>query len=69
MIKYEFLAVVDANSERILIPERYRGLIKSNMKVVVMDESDLPAERTASFTAMRVDTKGFKFDREEANKR
>ena len=69
MIKYEFLAVVDADSERILIPEQYRGLIKSNMRVIVIEESDLPAERTVSFTAMRVATKGFKFDREEANKR
>ena len=67
MLAYEFNSVV--NNDAILIPEKYRGLIHSNMRVIVLGEEKESSKRPVAFSALRLQTKGVKFDREAANER
>ena len=67
MYAYEFNSVVDDNA--ILIPEKYRGLIHSNMRVIVLGEDKEAGKKPVTFSALRLQTKGVKFDREVANER
>jgi hypothetical protein len=68
MQAYEFSTVVEDDGI-IHIPEEYLGDISSTVKVVIFtkDEEHQPQKKT--FKAMKIHTKGFKFDREEANER
>ena len=69
MYAYEFQA--DVYGSLIEIPEQYRRKIRGNAKIIVMMESegtDAPREELR-FDALRIPTKGFKFNREEANER
>ena len=67
MHAYEFNSVVD--NDTILIPEKYRGLIRSNMRIIVLGEEKEADKKPAVFSALRLQTKGVKFDREVANER
>lgn len=67
MLAFEFNSVVNNNT--ILIPEKYHGLIRSNMRVIVLGEEKTEAQKPIAFSALRLQTKGVKFDREVANER
>ena len=73
----QFESVV--NNNIIAIPIKYRGKIRSGSKVKVSTtilsgtlanaKMKAGALSVNDFTALRIDTRGFKFDREEANER
>jgi uncharacterized protein YpiB (UPF0302 family) len=65
MQAYEFSTAVEDNGI-IHIPEEYLKDISSTVKVIIFtnDEEHHPKKKT--FTAMKIHTKGFKFNREEA---
>jgi hypothetical protein len=73
----QFDSVVEGNIIR--IPEEYWDTIRSGSKVMVHSNEDLNSSVNCragagallpeDFTAFRIDTRGFKFDREEANER
>jgi len=69
MQAYEFDTVV--KNGVINIPEKYLGKQLSFIKVIMLSKDDnvLPAKRERKFSAMRLKTKGFTFNREEANER
>jgi len=67
MLAYEFNSVVNENV--IMIPEKYRGLIRSNMRVIVIEKEKMGAKKVPAFSALQLKTKGVKFDREIANER
>lgn len=52
------------------IPENYIG---KQIEVIAFEKdegvTEKPAQKIASFTALAIDTKGYKFSREEANER
>jgi hypothetical protein len=70
---YEFRATPE--NGWIPIPERYKGKILNDIKVIVVDEEK--SEREAAASARKsdlllppsADTRGWKFNREEANER
>lgn len=66
MRAYEFVSTVDNGI--IHIPEQYRDKITSSVKVIVLSEEPVKS-KVLPFSALRIDTKGFKFNREEANER
>jgi hypothetical protein len=69
MMAYEFQAAV--NDGIIHIPKQYRNMISSKVKVILLSEN--PTEQSKhikpTFNAMKLDTRGFVFNREEANER
>ena len=77
MSAIQFEAVVDNNIIR--IPGKYRRKIRSGARVKVTtvetSDNDLKVKAKAGlltvddFKALKIDTRGFKFDREEANER
>jgi hypothetical protein len=66
MKAYEFISTVDNGI--IHVPEKYRDKIRSNVKVIVLLE-EAREKTVGEFSAFRIPTKGFKFDREAANER
>jgi hypothetical protein len=66
MQAYEFDAAIENGIIR--VPPMYRDRIRSHVKVILLEQE---GEKTApkEFTALRLHTKGYKFDREEANER
>ena len=52
MLAYEFNSVV--NNDAILIPDKYRGLIHSNMRVIVLSEEKEGGKRPVAFSAPRL---------------
>jgi hypothetical protein len=77
MSPVQFESVVEDNLIR--IPEKYSGMVSSGTKVMVCSSDSFKEPATHrvgagallpdDFTAFRIDTRGFKFDREEANER
>jgi len=67
MLAYEFNSIVDDNV--IMIPEKYCGLIRSNMRVIVIEKTKMESKKVPTFSALQLKTKGVKFDREIANER
>ena len=73
----QFESVVEGNVIR--IPEKYLNTIYSGTKVTVLSHDSSKRLRSCraeagdllpdDFTALKLDTIGFKFDREEANER
>jgi hypothetical protein len=66
MQAYEFNAAIENGV--IHIPDMYRGRIRPNVKVILL-EQDRDKSAKKDFSALHLNTKGFKFDREEANER
>ena len=68
MNQYEFQ--VDFNGGFLRLPEQFRNK-RGVAKIILMteDADDMPMRKKPSFNAFRIDTTGFKFDREEANER
>ena len=70
MMAYEFQAAV--NDGIIRIPSEYKNKISKMVKVILLSEEStkkLNNEKKSIFTAMKLDTRGFVFNREEANER
>ena len=75
MEAYEFYATPENGS--ILIPEKYRRKISSGVKVILLDQNPRKSEQRKAKPKKKSDmllpptakTKGWKFDREEANAR
>jgi hypothetical protein len=66
MQAYEFNAAIENGV--IHIPDMYRGRIHPNVKVILLEQEN-EKKAKEDFAALRLNTKGFKFDREEANER
>ena len=71
MQAYEFYATPENGI--IKIPEQFRNRITSGVKVVLFEEKKFGGEeagrRTDLLSPVSIDTRGWKFDREEANER
>ena len=69
MRAYEFQTSV--NNGIIHIPVEYRNKISSKVKVILLSEEPIKKinEKKIMFNAMKLDTRGFVFNREEANER
>ena len=69
MQAYEFKTVVRNGGIR--IPEQLSNEKLSNVKVILLADSvkKVSEPRTSRFTAMRLKTKGFTFNREEIHER
>jgi hypothetical protein len=69
MQSYEFNAVV--HNGIIRVPKQYLGKQISMAKVILLPDTPatLISNRKNKFTAMKLKTVGFKFNREEANER
>jgi hypothetical protein len=66
MQAYEFNSVIE-DEGIIHIPERYLSCISSPVKVIILAEENAGQSGSVRFSAIRLKTKGFKFDREAAN--
>lgn len=68
MSQYEFQLNFDG--EILRLPEQFRGK-RGIAKIILMpeDTEDTQARKKPTFNAFRIDTTGFKFNREEANER
>ena len=72
MQAYEFYAVPENGI--IKIPKQYRDKIKTGVKVILLEEKSKAEEinsrkRTDLLSPISIDTRGWKFDKEEANER
>ena len=69
MEAYEFDTVV--KNGVINIPQKFLDKQLSAIRVIVLTKGDdvLPIKKEGKFSAMRLKTKGFTFNREEANER
>ncbi|GBR73555.1 hypothetical protein NO1_0910 [Candidatus Termititenax aidoneus] len=67
MQAYEFSSTVDDGV--IHIPEQYKDKLSSFVKVIVFSNSMADRAVKKNFSALKLQTKGFKFNREEANER
>ena len=69
MQAYEFSTVVQNGV--IHIPEQYHNRNLSSVRVIILSNtpSYFSVKSSKKFSAIRLKTKGFEFDREEANER
>ena len=70
MLAYEFDTVVEDEGV-IHIPREYLEKVASTVKVILLsnEESMWDKDGKKHFSAMKLKTRGFKFDREAANER
>jgi hypothetical protein len=68
MQAYEFSSVVEKEGI-IHVPQQFLKEISSPVKVILLTGEKNPKDRNKHFSAMTLETKSFKFDREEANER
>jgi len=68
MLAYEFDTVIE-DAGVIHIPRQYLEKIISPVKVVLFSNEKSSQDGKKHFSAMKLKTKGFKFDREAANER
>jgi hypothetical protein len=75
MQAYEFYATPENGALK--IPEKYRSKITSGVKVILLEDTRLEFDReeasarrrTDLLSPLSIDTRGWKFDKEEANER
>jgi hypothetical protein len=67
MYAVEFNTKIDQGS--IKIPEQYVGKLGGKIKVIILAEQSEEKKISASFSALRINTKGYKFGRDFANER
>lgn len=69
MQAYEFNTIVQNGIIR--IPEQYKDEQLSSVRVIILSNTGhyFPEKKNQKFSAMRLKTKGFTFNREEANER
>ena len=65
MQAFEFNSIVEEGNIR--IPERYIERIVSPVRVIILSQDNTIPNGKRNFSAMSLDTKGFKFDRDDAN--
>jgi len=67
----EFISVIEGG--KINIPNKYSDILNQKVRVIILLEPQQPPKKKVAkkdrFTALKIKTKGFKFDRDEANKR
>ena len=68
MRAYEFSSIVDKEG-KIYIPQQYLSNITSPVRVILLSSEKKSSSGNKQFSAMRLETKEFKFNREEANER
>jgi hypothetical protein len=68
MQAYEFSSIVEDNGV-IHIPTQYLKNISSPVKVILLTNEESHNKAGKTFSAMRLKTKGFKFDWDIANER
>jgi len=66
MQAYEFDSIVE-NEGVIHIPKQYSLKISSAVKIILLTNEDALQNKRKHFSAMKLKTKGFKFNRELAN--
>jgi len=66
MQAYEFNSIVE-NEGVIHIPKQYLEKISSPVKIILLTNEDTLQNNSKRFSAMKLKTKGFRFDRESAN--
>ena len=66
MQAYEFSSEV-AERGTIQIPERYLRNITSPVRIILLTNEKTPVDEKKHFSAIKLKTKGFKFDRDAAN--
>ena len=65
----EFISAVEDNGT-IRVPEQYLHDISSPVRVIVFTDDEIQGgNEKKRFSAMKIKTKGFRFDRNEANER
>ena len=67
MQAYEFNSIVEGGV--IKIPEEYKEKISSPVKVIILSDGKSDTTKRKIFSAIKLNTKNYKFDREEANAR
>jgi hypothetical protein len=68
MQAYEFSSVIE-NDGIIHIPSQYLQNISSPVKVILLADNQTQNKTRKIFSAIKLKTKGFKFDRNAANER
>jgi hypothetical protein len=66
MQAYEFNSIVE-NEGIIHIPKQYLVKISSPVKIILLTNGNALQNKSKHFSAMKLKTKGFKFDRALAN--
>jgi hypothetical protein len=66
MQAFEFNTIVE-NEGVIHIPKQYLENITSPVKIILLTNEDTSQNKKKHFSAMKLKTKGFKFNRELAN--
>jgi hypothetical protein len=64
----EFDTVIE-NDGVIYVPKKYLEKVSSAVTVIIRSNEDSSQNRKKNFSAMKLKTKGFKFNREAANDR
>ena len=67
MSAYQFNAVIEEGIIR--VPEEYADRLTSKVRVLVMPASKEVVDKASLFPNLHLDTRGYKFDRDEANAR
>ena len=68
MQAYEFSSVVGKEGT-IHIPQQYLKNLSSPVKVILLTNEKATNSKNKHFSAIALETKGFKFNRDEANER
>ena len=68
MHAYEFNSVIEKEGI-IHIPQQYLTDISSPVRVIILANEKAANNTKGQFSALSLETKGFKFNREEANER
>ncbi|MDR0321054.1 MAG: hypothetical protein LBI28_06080 [Treponema sp.] len=68
MQAYEFSSIIN-NDGVVHIPKQYLEKISSPVKIILLSEDGVQNNRKKKFSAIKLKTKGFQFNREEANER
>jgi len=68
MQAYEFSSIIEKEGI-IHIPKHYLEKISSPVKIILLTNEETTHRKTKYFSAIKLRTKGFKFDRETANER
>jgi hypothetical protein len=68
MPAYEFSSVIEDDGI-IHIPSQYLQNISSPVKVILLAPNETQNKKGKTFSALKLKTKGFKFDRDVANER
>jgi hypothetical protein len=66
MQTYEFSSIVN-NDGVVHIPKQYLEKISSPVKIILLSEDTMQNSRSKKFSAIKLKTKGFRFNREAAN--